>query len=349
MARSRTVAFSRAATNVFFHILTGCNLRCRHCYINPDQHGEDMLPVSTIAAWLSAFADRADRANLILLGGEPTLHPGLADAIRAARRIGFRSVTVDTNGYLFHDILDRVTPAEVDVFSFSLDGATAATNDAIRGEGVHETCLAGIRAAKARGFGVSLIYTVSAANLRELDRMPPLLRELGVDRFFIQVIGLRGKSAGAGKTLRLSRAEWLSVVPSAAEAAAESGIPTFYPRVFLEDEEPFACAGTCADNYFIFPNGRVYRCPLCEDYPLHGMEFSGDRLISRPPVNEGDLFALSIPEGCVMNRLIQPDNLRYAPDGRPEYRIACCMLKEEVRPETSAGDLTIEPPADRKS
>jgi MoaA/NifB/PqqE/SkfB family radical SAM enzyme len=216
MVHSRTVAFSRDATNVFFHILTGCNLRCRHCYVNPDQHGSEMVPVETIRTWLSAFADRAERANLILLGGEPTLHPGLADAVRAAREIGFQSVTVDTNGYLFHNILDRVTPAEVDVFSFSLDGATPATNDAIRGEGVFDTVRAGIRAARERGFETSLIYTVSARNLHELDRMPALLAELGVGRFFIQVIGLRGNSAGAGDDLTVSRADWLAKVPPVA-------------------------------------------------------------------------------------------------------------------------------------
>ena len=44
-----------------------------------------------------------------------------------------------------------------------------------------------------------------------------------------------------------------------------------------------------------------------------------------------NLFNLDIPEGCVMNKLIQPDNLTYLPDGTPEYKVACCMLKEELR------------------
>ncbi|MGD9352423.1 MAG: radical SAM protein, partial [Desulfobacterales bacterium] len=33
---------------------------------------------------------------------------------------------------------------------------------------------------------------------------------------------------------------------------------------------------------------------------------------------------------CVMNKLIQPDTLSYRPDGTPKYRIACCLLKEEI-------------------
>ncbi len=43
MTLPQTVAFSRESTNVFFHILTRCNLKCRHCYINPQQHGNNTL------------------------------------------------------------------------------------------------------------------------------------------------------------------------------------------------------------------------------------------------------------------------------------------------------------------
>jgi hypothetical protein len=32
-----------------------------------------------------------------------------------------------------------------------------------------------------------------------------------------------------------------------------------------------------------------------------------------------------------MNKLFQPDNLSYNPNGTPKYKIACCMLKEEIR------------------
>lgn len=332
---SPTVAFSKRAVNVFFHILTRCNLSCRHCYINPDQHGRKTLPLAVIEQWLSAFSHKCETANVIFLGGEPTLHPELADAVKTARSMGYGSITIDTNGYLFHDILSRLSPREVDYFSFSLDGATRETNDRLRGDGCYERCLAGIAQAAALGFNTSLIYTVSSINLHELDQMPALLQRLGIRRFFIQVIGLRGKSAagtggGSPEELQVDPASWLRVVPEVAMAAARLGIKTVYPKVFLAPEETFECAGLGAENYFIFPNGRVYRCPLCEDYPLHSMYFEGDRLKTAGKINESDLFHLNVPEGCVMNKLLQPGNLTYGPNGVVQHRIACCMLKEEV-------------------
>ncbi|MBW2220031.1 MAG: radical SAM protein, partial [Deltaproteobacteria bacterium] len=192
-------------------------------------------------------------------------------------------------------------PDDVDYFSFSLDGATRQTNDMIRGKGCYDKCIAGIRKAITRGFHTSLIYTVSADNILELDLMASLLEDLGINRFFIQVIGIRGKSAKRGREgLQVSRSEWLKIIPVVAQKIARLGITVIYPKVYLSLDEPFECAGLVAENYFIFPNGRVYRCPLCE-------------------------------EGCVMNKLIQPDNLSYQNDGTPEYKVACCMLKEEVR------------------
>ena len=337
----KTVSFTRHSANIFFHILTRCNLRCRHCYINPDQHGKTTLDLATINRWLEIFAERHPAANLILLGGEPTLHPDLAAVVKRARALGYRSVTIDTNGYLFHDILERVTPQEVDFFSFSLDGPSPEINDPLRGAGSYAACRQGISAAKERGFAVSLIYTVSRANIDHLEQMPALLEQLAVDRFFIQVIGVRGQWASDPihcETLaQVDRDTWLAVVPKVAEAAARRGIPTTFPTVFLEPGEPFECAGLVADNYFIFPNGRVYRCPLCEDYPLHSFEIRDEQLVERLRINEADLFPLMIPEGCVMNRIIQPRNLPAAEADATPFRIACCMLKEEFSQATDGG------------
>lgn len=336
---NKTVSFSKNSINVFFHILTKCNLACRHCYINQEQHGKNSLSITTIGHWLRSFADMSKNTNVIFLGGEPTLHPDLPAAIKKATALGYKSVTVDTNGYLFHDFLYKINPYEVDYISFSMDGATEKVNDTIRGEGSYNKCIAGIKAAVSLGFNTSLIYTVSRENIHELHKMPELLKDLGINRFFIQVIGIRGKSARSQKThastgsqdvLQVSKEQWLDVIPDVAEKVSESGITVTYPKVFLSPEEPFECAGLVADNYFIFPNGRVYRCPLCEDFPVHSMIFSNNRLVQTDQINENDLFRLDIPEGCVMNKLIQPENLEYDRYGNPEYKIACCLLKEEI-------------------
>jgi MoaA/NifB/PqqE/SkfB family radical SAM enzyme len=334
---ARTVGFQTGERNIFFHILTACNLACRHCYINPDQHGNMRVSRDQMDKWLEMFADPARKSNLIFLGGEPTLHPDLVHGIIKAKELGY-AVTVDSNGYLFHDFLDRIGPKQLDYLSFSLDGPDRTINDPIRGEGVFEVCTRNLRRAVKLGFNVSVIYTVSCRNIDHLERMGPLLTQVGVKKFFIQVIGLRGKSAlpqdrpdlaTEGQAWQVSREKWLAVVPDAAQRIAANGIHVTYPKVFLGEDERFECAGLTAENYFIFPNGRVYRCPLCEDHPINALRIEEDRLLINSGLTEDRFFNLTIPEGCVMNKLLQPDTLSYH-QGRPEYRISCCLLKQEI-------------------
>jgi MoaA/NifB/PqqE/SkfB family radical SAM enzyme len=328
---AKTVGFKRGERNVFLHILTACNLSCRHCYINKTQHGEAALTREQLEKWITLFADRSKRSNLIFLGGEPTLHPDLPFAIKKAKDLGF-FVTVDSNGFLFHQLLEKTTPNHLDFLSFSLDGPDPESNDPIRGTGVFEICVANIERAVAKGFNVSVIYTVSKENLEPLRRMVPLLERLKVKKFFIQVIGLRGKSAhGDGQeTMQVSRRQWLATVPEVARLAAEKGIHVTYPKVFLAPGENFECAGNVAENFFVFPNGRVYQCPLCEDHPVNGYRIENDRLVKNEGLTEDRFFRLEIVEGCVMNKLLQPDIIEYDGAGKPRFRISCCLLKQEI-------------------
>jgi MoaA/NifB/PqqE/SkfB family radical SAM enzyme len=327
----RTVGFKPGERNIFFHILTACNLSCSHCYINPKQHGTQTLSKERIVKWLELFVDPDKKSNVIFLGGEPTMHPDLAFGIKKAKELGY-FVTVDSNGYLFHDLLERTSPKYLDFLSFSLDGPDSIINDPIRGAGVFDICVANIKNAVQYGFNVSVIYTVSSKNINHLERMVPLLKELEVKKFFIQVIGLRGgslQSADAEK-MQVSREQWLHVVPAAARLAAENGIHVTYPAVFLPQNEKFECAGNVAENFFIFPNGRVYQCPLCEDHPIHSYQIVADKLVKTAGLTEDRFFKLEIEEGCVMNKLLQPDTIEYDKQGHPLYKISCCLLKQEI-------------------
>lgn len=339
-----TLAFQAQERNLFFHLLTACNLSCVHCYINKEQHGTATLAGQTIADWLKLFCRPDKQTNVIFLGGEPTLHPELPFAVQTAKELGYHSITIDTNGFLHHDFLNRISPRDA-VISFSLDGPDPASNDPIRGPGVFTTCTGNIGKAVRAGFEVSVICTVSSLNIDRLAAMPALLEELGVKNFFIQIIGLRGKSgnaaAGSRAAMQLSPAQWLATVPAVARQAAARGLRVIFPKVFLDPAEPFQCAGNVAENFFIFPNGRVYLCPLCEDYPLHSFSIENNRLIKQAGLIEQNFFALDIAEGCVMNKLLQPGSIEYDEGGTPLHRISCCLLKQHLALDSGAGQRSL--------
>lgn len=335
----RTLAFQPNERNIFLHILTACNLSCRHCYINTQQHGSNTLDIATITDWLKLFYRENRQSNVIFLGGEPTLHPNLPEAVKSAKKIGYQSITIDTNGFLHNNLLAKIDPADA-VISFSLDGPRAEINDPIRGKGVFSICTENLQKAVKAGFETSVIYTVSSLNIDNLIDMPALLHKLGCQHFFIQVIGLRGKSAApktesALPSLQVTHKQWIETIPAVADHAASLGMHVIFPKVFLDRDEEFHCAGNVAENFFVFPNGRVYTCPLCEDFPLHSYEITNNELTPQEGITEKKLFSLSIPEGCVINKLLQPGSIDYLPDGSARHRISCCLLKQEISSKAS--------------
>jgi|WetSurMetagenome_2_1015567.scaffolds.fasta_scaffold00072_23 pyruvate formate lyase activating enzyme len=100
------VDFPGTVSAVLF--FSGCNLACPYCH-NPD----------IVNAASSSFVDPGDIADflakrkglidgVVLSGGEPTLHAGLADAASRIRSLGYL-VKLDTNG-LLPDAAEAVKP-----------------------------------------------------------------------------------------------------------------------------------------------------------------------------------------------------------------------------------------------
>ncbi len=78
--------------------LAGCPLRCRWCdtgYARDPQVGTEMTP----QAILPQIADYPTR-RLVMTGGEPTAHAGLAEFVRPFGQAGYH-ITLETSGYRF--------------------------------------------------------------------------------------------------------------------------------------------------------------------------------------------------------------------------------------------------------
>ena len=88
----------------------GCNLRCPFCHnallVNRLDESP-ALPVEEVLDFLKKRRGLLD--GVVLSGGEPLLHPGAADFLRAVRDLGF-AVKLDTNG-CFPAALERILAA----------------------------------------------------------------------------------------------------------------------------------------------------------------------------------------------------------------------------------------------
>lgn len=166
---------------------TVCNIACKHCFIScgPKVRTHDMLTLDAVAQTL-ATAEAQGVREIWLTGGEPFLHPDILAVLDASLAVA--PVGVLTNGMLIDDALaaqlgerTRNAPYNLEI-RVSLDGVDAARNDAVRGRGVFERALAGVRRLAAAG--VEPLIAVSLVDATTDDREPllALLRDNGVAR-----------------------------------------------------------------------------------------------------------------------------------------------------------------------
>lgn len=166
--------------------ITGvCNLNCTHCY--QDDHTGKPMPIERIEAIFvryKAFRNEQGakgRAVVSIAGGEPTTRRDLEDVIRLARRHGL-SARLTTNATMID--LERakaLRKAGLRMVQVSLDGATPATHEAVRGSGNWKKTMAGIEAMRKAGMFVVLsMVLLPDLNLEESPQLLDLSRQLRV-------------------------------------------------------------------------------------------------------------------------------------------------------------------------
>jgi molybdenum cofactor biosynthesis enzyme MoaA len=77
-----------------------CNNRCDFCAQGDKRGLQERRPLARIAAELRAAAAQGVE-SVVFTGGEPTLHPELVGAVKAARRAGFSTIQIQSNGRKF--------------------------------------------------------------------------------------------------------------------------------------------------------------------------------------------------------------------------------------------------------
>jgi MoaA/NifB/PqqE/SkfB family radical SAM enzyme len=146
-------------------LLNACNLRCAYC-----RCPEAKTELLSTAQWLDTI--RGLRAvgtlRIKFQGGEPTLRTDFRELCAASQAAGMVTAVI-TNGLQFAgrpELLDHL-----DEIVFSLDSATPAHTNRIRGDGVHERVLEAIELARARRIRLYINMVVTNQSLDEIEPM----------------------------------------------------------------------------------------------------------------------------------------------------------------------------------
>lgn len=162
-----------------FELTYRCNLRCRHCYIVPDPHKQE-LNTNEVIFILDQLAE-AGCLQLYLTGGEIFTREDIFKILKVARNKGF-NITLSTNGTLINsEAADRIKELGLIWLEISLYGITKETYQAVTQiPGSFKQCLKGIGLLKKRDIPLWLKMTVMRQNVEEFDQIKAFADELGV-------------------------------------------------------------------------------------------------------------------------------------------------------------------------
>lgn len=223
-------------SEIYFYLTEGCNLRCRHCWIMAEQDPAEASKSKAMLdfALLQRILEQARPLGLKtvkLTGGEPCLHPQIAQILEMVRDSQLRLV-LETNAVLMTPELAALVAACRRPFvSVSLDGTDPETHEWVRQvPGSYQGALRGIGYLVEAGVRPQIIFSVMRKNRAQVGPIVKLAQKLKAAsvKFNIVQPSPRGDQLGAaGETLSLLEllelGRWVEQ-----EVAATADIPVFF-------------------------------------------------------------------------------------------------------------------------
>jgi len=254
-----------------------CNLACVHCLSSSGKR--DPRELSTEQC--KAIIDELERMQVFYVnigGGEPTVRPDFWELVDYAteHHVG---VKFSTNGVrITAEVAERLAASDYVDVQISLDGATAAVNDAVRGVGSFDMAIRALENLAAAGFtDAKISVVVTRHNVGQLDDFKALADRYGAT---LRITRLRPSGRGADV--------WDELHPTAAQQVElYDWLVAKGDRILTGDSffhlsglgAPGALAGLnmCGAGRvvcLIDPIGDVYACP----FAIHDRFLAGNIL-----------------------------------------------------------------------
>jgi len=177
---------------IYFYLTEGCNLSCRHCWINPKRQSSDHSYNTLDMRLFKKIIDEAKELGIKrvkLTGGEPLLHPFFTDIIRKIYEENIL-LSIETNGTLCSKkIVNHISKCKNSFVSVSIDSADAATHDLIRGRnGAYEQAIKGAKNLVNAGINTQIIMTVMKINKNQMEDVAFLSEKIGANSLKYNIV-----------------------------------------------------------------------------------------------------------------------------------------------------------------
>ncbi|NQU16861.1 MAG: SynChlorMet cassette radical SAM/SPASM protein ScmF [Candidatus Saganbacteria bacterium] len=162
---------------LYFYLTEGCNLACRHCWIQPKYQGPGKEYPSLDFELFKSIIEQAKPLGLSsvkLTGGEPLIHPRIYEILDYIKEQNLRLV-IETNGVVATpELCKKIKECNNAFVSVSIDGILPETHEWVRGvKGSWHDAVQGVKNLVAAGFRPQIIMSIMRKNK---DQMEPVVR-----------------------------------------------------------------------------------------------------------------------------------------------------------------------------
>lgn len=162
---------------VHLEVIAACNLTCTHCFAGELPRKEEKLTLKQIEL---LFEDMAKMGSyrLGLTGGEPLLRKDIFDIIDMATEYGLHPCLTSNALLITEDIAREFAKRELVWLNISLDGATSASNDRVRGKGTFTKVLDKLKML-SEYTRFTLAFTIMQTNAEDVIECAKLAQDVG--------------------------------------------------------------------------------------------------------------------------------------------------------------------------
>jgi len=167
--------------SVVADVINNCNHACTYCHpMENGNWGGEMLSAAQVGDILRA-SDQAGVLEVLLTGGEITMHPQFDSIMDQTRDLERTAVAMVTNATLISpDLVNAIYGSGITRICVSLDGPDAAMHDSRRGRGKFAKALAGLYALGETGKPVTVISVLDRRTYPRILELSWMLASQGL-------------------------------------------------------------------------------------------------------------------------------------------------------------------------
>ena len=168
-----------------------CNNKCLFC-VQADNRLTGNRSFEEIKKNLEEVKDKC--TGVVLTGGEVTIRTDFLEVVKYAKKLGYETIQIQSNGRMFSsiDFCKKTIEAGATEFAPALHGYTAEQHDYLTNAKSFNQTLKGIYNLKSLGAKVIMNTVILKPNYKDLPKIANLLCNLKVDQFqlaFVHAIG----------------------------------------------------------------------------------------------------------------------------------------------------------------